>query len=431
MHIWRDKRPDAARLEAGAGQTARRLAILLARCASLALAAGLAGCASPGPPLPPSLKLPAVVAAGELTATRVGDTVALHWTTPDRTTDKLLIAGPITAVICRNPPPATPPAATLARRAKAAAPPCAQAVRLAVTPGPSDAIDTLPAPLIVGPPRLLAYRVELLNARGRSAGPSPAVFALAGDAEPPVADFRGHIAKAGVVLEWAPDLANLSDRKALPAAVELTRTAVQASAPAGEPSATLRKAPAGLPVTQKEPTVTRFDAGKIDAGGAIDRTAQLGRSYSYTAQRVRTVHVGAQTLELRSAPSAAVALALRDIFPPEVPAGLVAVPGFFHPSDRGSPGTPGLAGESDVQHPAIDLSWEPDVEPRVAGYRVYRREGDSGAWQRLGAALLPVAAYRDASVTSGHTYTYRVTAVSDAGYESAPSAEVAETAPAP
>jgi hypothetical protein len=122
-----------------------------------------------------------------------------------------------------------------------------------------------------------------------------------------------------------------------------------------------------------------------------------------------------QTLELRSAPTAAVTVPVRDVFPPEVPAGLVAVPGF--------------AGEGGIQKPAIDLSWEPDVEPHVAGYRVYRREGDSGAWQRLGAELIPVAAYRDPAVVAGHIYTYRVTAVSDATNESAASAEVTETAP--
>src|SRR5580765_252644 len=38
------------------------------------------GCASPGPPLAPSLKLPEAVT--DLTTSRVGDKVILHWTTP-------------------------------------------------------------------------------------------------------------------------------------------------------------------------------------------------------------------------------------------------------------------------------------------------------------------------------------------------------------
>ena len=83
------------------------------------------------------------------------------------------------------------------------------------------------------------------------------------------------------------------------------------------------------------------------------------------------------------------------------------------------------------------------MEPRVAGYRVYRRDtdhpseqrplaggpGEGGEWKRLDAVLVGVAAYRDLTVAAGKTYVYRVTAVSDAGLESAPSAEVTETAP--
>jgi fibronectin type 3 domain-containing protein len=73
------------------------------------------------------------------------------------------------------------------------------------------------------------------------------------------------------------------------------------------------------------------------------------------------------------------------------------------------------------------------MEPHIAGYRVYRRDlngNASDAWVRLGAELVPAAAYRDASVTAGHRYAYRVTAVSGAGNESVPSGEVVETAPA-
>ena len=101
---------------------------------------------------------------------------------------------------------------------------------------------------------------------------------------------------------------------------------------------------------------------------------------------------------------------MRDVFPPSVPTGLVAVPAY--------------AGKV----PAIDLSWDPDVEARVAGYRVYRREG-TGAWQRLTAELVTTAAYRDTAVLAGRTYTYRVTAVSTAGNESAAGGDVGETAP--
>jgi hypothetical protein len=195
----------------------------------------------------------------------------------------------------------------------------------------------------------------------------------------------------------------------------------------------------------------------MDAGGTVDRTAEIGATYRYTGQRVRSAAVGGQTLELRSATSAAVTVVVQDVFPPEAPAGLVAAPGYVYPSDQRSP-TPGIAGEGETQKPAIDLSWDPNPEPRVAGYRVYRRDadhpseqrplaggpGEGGEWKQLddhpseqrplaGGPVLPAlvrqASYRDAMVVAGRSYAYRVTAVSTAGNESAPGNEVTETAP--
>jgi fibronectin type 3 domain-containing protein len=124
--------------------------------------------------------------------------------------------------------------------------------------------------------------------------------------------------------------------------------------------------------------------------------------------------------------SAEVPVEMKDVFPPEAPMGLVAVPGF--------------AGEAEVQvgeqaqRAAIDLSWEPDMELHVAGYRVYRHDLDvdaTNAWQQLNSLPAPVAAYRDLSVVAGRRYAYRVTAVDAAGNESTRSDEAVETAPAP
>src|SRR5277367_6498851 len=79
---------------------------LPAAAAVLAIS-GAAGCASPGPPQPPSLKLPEMVK--DLTAQRVGDVVRLHWTTPSTTTDNIDIKGPMTADVCRMAVSSAPP----------------------------------------------------------------------------------------------------------------------------------------------------------------------------------------------------------------------------------------------------------------------------------------------------------------------------------
>jgi hypothetical protein len=194
-----------------------------------------------------------------------------------------------------------------------------------------------------------------------------------------------------------------------------------------------------LPGAAKQPSQSRFrtaaaGSSAVDAGGTIDRTAQIGHAYRYTAERVRTVELGSQTLELRSLASAEVVVEMKDVFPPEAPVGLVAIPGFagVESADKASDRSADQVGEQ-AQRAAIDLSWQPDLEPRIAGYRVYRREVEGDAaeiWRRLNPELVPVASYRDPSVVAGRRYAYRVTAVDASGNESAPSDGVEETAPA-
>jgi len=485
MRICHD-RPGGA--VAGAAETVA--AAVLAAAVALAAAAALlplAGCASPGPPLPPSLKLPEAVSG--LVASRVGDEVRLRWTTPSRTTDRLLIVGPVVAEICRETPgaagsasatpaagagqlgqvgqaPPTPQRGGLESGKTVVAPPCAPVLlRLQVTPGASGAADRLPASLTAGPRRLLAYRVQLRNAAGRTAGPSGAVYAVSGPSPGLVEDLRGRATKTGVVLEWRAEAAGLGASREMNGAeaVELDRTtagtvAVEAAAAVGATAAVATAgataagpAPVhkgGLPGSAKEPAESRFRVGAAaassaeagpngaaahaeagDAGGTIDRTAQMGHTYRYTAQRVRTVVLGGQTLEVRSSPSAEITVAVGDVFPPEAPTGLVAVPGFAGEAAAGQ-----AASQAGVQaqRPTIDLSWEPGMEPRIAGYRVYRRDLDGNArdeWRRLGSELAPAPAYRDLTVVAGRRYAYRVTAVDEAGNESGHSDEAVETAP--
>jgi hypothetical protein len=254
------------------------------------------------------------------------------------------------------------------------------------------------------------------------------VYAASGPSPAPLEEFSGHASKTGPALEWKP-LAVSVRSGAL--SIVLERTTVE------QPKPVVAKPAAGASAGQsqlsnllgapKEPTVESLRAagtsagsgagGTADPGGTIDRTAELGQTYRYTAQRVLTVVVGGQTLEVRSAPSSPVTVAMTDVFPPEAPTGLLAVPSF--------------AGEAGGEAAAIDLSWQPNMEPRIAGYRVYRRDlAGEGAWILLTAKAEPEAAYRDRSVAAGARYAYRVTAVSGAGVESVPSAEVAVTGPA-
>jgi fibronectin type 3 domain-containing protein len=84
--------------------------------------------------------------------------------------------------------------------------------------------------------------------------------------------------------------------------------------------------------------------------------------------------------------------------------------------------------------PSIDLSWQPVTDADLAGYLVYRRQGDAanGTWQRI-SPLQPFIGpvFHDAHVQPGHTYRYAVSAIDQLGHESARSAETEETVPGP
>ncbi len=371
-----------------------------------------AGCASPRPPRPPSLELPEIVK--DLTAQRVGDQVSLRWTTPEKTTDRLEIKGSVTAEICRIEQPAAHPA-----------PPCTPVRRLGVLPGASQSTDSLPKALTTGPAALLAYRIQLFNAHGRSAGLSPKVFAAAGVAPPGVEQLRGAVAPTGAMLEWQPQNTSASvelDRLLLsPAATSPGRpTAPKSSAKSPLPG----KARAAHPSAPKSLEAGSATANEVklqtpphteDAGGTLDSTAVKGETYRYTAQRLVTVSLDGHTVTLRSLASSPVTLVLRDIFPPAVPAGLEAVPGGTNPADR-----------------SIDLSWTPDGDTDLAGYFVYRQQvASNGAFAgrpiRLNPAPIAGPAWRDRTVVPGQRYAYRVSAVDTSGNESKPSADVQET----
>jgi len=395
---------------------------LTAACATLSISLAVA-CASPGPPRPPSLRLPVLVK--DLTAQRVGDEVQLHWTTPTKTTDDLPVKGPLTAEICRGPAPSTPPSASSVSSA------CIPVKRVPVQPGPSQAADPLPRPLTLDPVALLAYRVQILNANQRSAGQSPEAFAAAGAAPPPVEDLHATPVREGAMLEWR--------RQPTAASVELDRF-LEGAPPT--PTKTARPKPTSKPnprpanpspttkasQTPSQPKPSPPPEVKLktpqqasDPGGTIDHAAQFGETYRYTAQRVRTATFPGHSLELRSAASPPVVVALKDTFPPHPPTGLAAVPNQ----------ATSTADHAPSDHASIDLSWEPNTDPDLAGYIVYRQPVDAtgalaGPAIRLNPTPLPGPAYRDETAVVGQTFAYRVTAIDTVGNESAPSADVQE-----
>jgi fibronectin type 3 domain-containing protein len=134
----------------------------------------------------------------------------------------------------------------------------------------------------------------------------------------------------------------------------------------------------------------------------LDTTARFGQSYIYTvtalAQQEPVVESGITSeREVR----------YQDRFPPPAPAELVAL----------------------AEAGRVRLVWQASEADDLAGYLVYRRAGESGDWERLTAEPLEAAELIDTSVTGGQSYSYRVTAIDQAGNESAAGGEVRAEVP--
>jgi hypothetical protein len=372
-----------------------------------ALAAGLTwiavGCGTPGAPQPPSLNLPEPVA--NLAAVRTGNQVSLTWTMPRRNTDKLLLKGNIPVRLCREEGHGT----------------CLPAGELTLAAAARGTFtDQLPTALAAGSARPLTYFVELKNSRNRSAGLSNAAVVLAGAAPDPVAGLTAEPHKDGIVLRWSPE--QLPERQAGTEgnAIRLRRKLVTA---APQAKSKPQSGPLAAPAEPLERNLLVESGSRGEVGRALDKEIHFGQTYEYRAQRILRIRAGEQVLELAGAFSAPIRIDARDTFPPAVPTGLAAI------ATEAEAGAAAQAGPRTEKGAAIDLSWQPDGDGNLAGYIVYRREGEE-PWARISPSQpLPVPAFRDSHVLPGHTYRYAITAVSEGNYESARSIETEETVP--
>jgi hypothetical protein len=132
-----------------------------------------------------------------------------------------------------------------------------------------------------------------------------------------------------------------------------------------------------------------------------DSRIEWGATRCYAVRAVKTV--GASTLESEAGEPQCETLV--DTFAPAAPKGLNAV------SSGG----------------VINLIWEANTEPDIAGYYVYR--GQAGAHlERLTPRPVPEASFLDSGVPPGVRFVYAVVAVDKAGNVSAQSNRVEETA---
>jgi hypothetical protein len=122
----------------------------------------------------------------------------------------------------------------------------------------------------------------------------------------------------------------------------------------------------------------------------LDTAAEFGKHYSYTVQAIYKQDTKVAESDL----SEAVSLTPVDRFPPAIPVGL-------HASTAPN---------------SIELNWEPNTEPDLAAYRVYRAIA-GGLFEKV-AEVTALPSYSDRAAEHGKTYRYAVTALDRSGNES-------------
>ena len=124
-----------------------------------------------------------------------------------------------------------------------------------------------------------------------------------------------------------------------------------------------------------------------------DTQFEFGQAYYY---QIRAVFGKLGHLAMSDA-SAAVKVMPRDVFPPAPPQGLSSI----------------------YSGGAVELVWTANTEADLAGYNVYRLENQTA--RRVNKELVRTPIFRDTSAEPGKTLTYYVTAVDLSGNESKPS----------
>jgi hypothetical protein len=94
-----------------------------------------------------------------------------------------------------------------------------------------------------------------------------------------------------------------------------------------------------------------------------------------------------------------------DVTPPAAPTGLTATAG----------------------NAVVNLDWNDNTEPDLAGYNVYRATTSGGPYSQINGSLVAGSAYSDTTVTNGTTYYYVVRAVDQSSNESGNSNEASAT----
>lgn len=406
---------------------------------ALALLPGSVACGKKGPPLAPTIQVPAAV--GKIDARRVGSDVLVTLQVPSENIDASLPPSiariDVYGYTGRAAPPRTrwpelgmlvasvpvvpapigqPTAPPLTASAEGAIPGVTVTVRDALTAedlvqGPvAPVVSARPTPPVVAAadarelPLRRFYTALPFSSRGRP-GPPGLVTELPLDPLPdPPADVQPTILETSLVLMWQPSgglVGYLLERGLAPEnlpdedldSAALAATPLNAAVAGPTRYNVYRDPPLLAAVVQPahQPWAVAPEA-PLNPQPLIEPqfsdAVAFGRPRCYTIRAIR----GTPPQTIESEPSPRACLTPADVFPPAPPNALAAV-----------------AAEG-----AISLIWEPNNEPDLGGYLILRGKPGDATLQPLTETPLTEARYRDMAVMPGVRYVYAVVAVDTA-----------------
>jgi hypothetical protein len=405
---------------------------LAAACLVGALAAG---CGKKGPPLPPLVRLP--VAPAELSAERRGSAVDLHFVVPAANTDgsrpgdiervdvygftgaatvteaDVIRYGALVASVAVKAPRDPDAAADADEPDADIEPPVGTGLDQGVVAHVFETLtaeaqvrtetagkgQVMPIAALLGPPSppartYLAVGVSTRGRRGISSRRSSILLASPPAAPPPpVVSYD----LSGATLAW--DTAAAPAGPVPVAGVLESRPLIETTPTRGYHVYEVAPA-AALTPGSAAPAETRLTKEPVVAATFLDTRIELGHQRCYVVRAVESL----DGLSVESDASAPACRLFADIFPPAAPAGLTSVP---------SGG-------------AVNLIWDPNKEPDLAGYLVLR--GDTPAsLVAVTPAPIQETRFRD-TVEPGRRYLFAVQAVDASGNISALSTTVEEFA---
>ena len=351
-----------------------------------------AGCASPSEPI--ERKPPVPTAITDLSAAQSANSVVLTFTLPTETVDRRPLKESPAIEIYRGV--GAPGSDSKNHMTLIATIPSAETAQYA-SQGHARYADDLKAQDFAQRDAVgVSYSVRTRASEKKESEPSNVAYVLAHPALDPIADLKPQVTQSAVVLSWTAPKETLSGSTPSVTAYRIYRAET-------EPAANESKEGA-------KPKSPLAKIGDSDAPSFQDTQFEFGKTYIYSVRSI--TGSGADSVE--SADSNLAVVTPRDVFPPAAPAGLVVA---LVPAQAGAPAV-------------FELSWAVSPETDLAGYDVYKSEGEGTSGTRINPELLLTPAFRDMNVRPGHRYFYTVTAVDRSGNESVASEAVSGGVPA-